>query len=98
MKQIKEKVPADFIQLYRHKENTLKTFYTKTNYVVGEPNSSVRTCRIHLHPVHPPSFQIAREVKQRPPTESCRREEVWPNSVMQREQQIHWRILMGPVM
>lgn len=56
----KEKVPADFIQkLYCCDENTLvQTFYTKTNCVVGEPNSSMRKCRLRLHPVHPTIFPV----------------------------------------
>lgn len=57
-----------YTKLYRRDENTLaQTFYTKTNCVVGEPNSSMRKCRLRLHPVHPPptpsfQFKIARVV------------------------------------
>lgn len=63
LRQTKEKVPADFIQSYivatkKTKNNTLvQTFYTKRNCVVGEPDSSMRTYRLRLHPVHP-SFQL----------------------------------------
>lgn len=96
----KKKVPADFIQSYIVAMKTHLRLFTKTNCVVGEPNSSMRTCRLRPHPVRPSSFQfkIARvrtlEVKQRPATELCRRETFFGPVLLrkQMEKPIHWRI------